>query len=225
MFESIKYHLREKVQREERRHSGGFPETGIFHSRSYHREFEGYTEIRMLESNGKTVLKRIYTGKYYEPDLAYYRRITLRFFYVLFYAAGLALFLFTASRPNACNTASYVGIFQLLFVPAVLWISYVLIFYVPQPGKLTVGEYHTLHGPLIRASMVCACLLWICASAALVCLIMNRNSAGCGDFLCIGGFLLSGGFYYLIHWFESRLQYTVTGKTTEIEDGVEIVCD
>ena len=40
-----------------------------FHSDSYHRHFEGYSEFYAVDDKGKTVLKRAYTGEYYTLNL------------------------------------------------------------------------------------------------------------------------------------------------------------
>ena len=38
-----------------------------YHSRSYHRFFEGYTEKGIVNEKGNYQIVRVYTGDYYEP--------------------------------------------------------------------------------------------------------------------------------------------------------------
>lgn len=223
MLEKWKRRLAEKAKAEELRRSGGTPESAPFHSRAYHRNFEGYTEVKTLDARGRSVIQRVYTGKYYEPDLAPFRRVTLRIFYLLFFLGGAALFLFCATRPLPCNSVLYVSLFQAILIPLLLWCVYVLIFYIPSTGKLTIGEYKMQHKSLIRSTQLTAVCMWACAAAALVCFFAAADGRVAGVLLCAGGFAVSGGLIFLITLFERNLEYTVAnGSAASPEDGVEI---
>lgn len=223
MLEQWKQRLADKAKAEELRRTGGTPESAPFHSRAYHRNFEGYTEVKTLDARGRSVISRVYTGNYYEPALAPFRRVTLRIFYLLFFLSGLALFLFSATRPLPCNSVLYVSLFQAISVPLLIWCVYVLIFYIPSTGKLTIGEYKTQHKSLILATQITAACLWTCAAATLVCFFAAPNGRVSGVLLCAGGFAVSGGLIFLITLFERKLEYTVTsGSAVSPEGGVEI---
>lgn len=223
MLDSWKRKMAEKAKRDELRYTGGTPEQASFHRRGYHRFFEGYTEVKRVNARGRTVIERIYTGKYYEPELEPFRRITLRLFYVLFFVGGAALFLFCASRPERCNSTLYVNLFQALAVPMVLWCAYVLLFYLPAVGRLTIGEYNSQHRPLIQSSLLTAVCMWLSGAAALVCFFLHLGEGTLGGLLCAVGFAASGGLMFLIFLLESHLNYTVTGSEVQPpEDGVEI---
>lgn len=219
MLEKWKRRLAERAKAGKLRRTGGTPEPAPFHSRAYHRNFEGYTEVKTLDARGRSVIQRVYTGRYYEPDLAPFRRVTLRIFYLLFFLSGIALFLFCATRALPCNSVLYVALFQAIAIPLLIWCVYVLIFYIPSTGKLTIGEYK-MRKSLIRATQLTAACMWACAAATLFCFFAAPIS---GVLLCAGGFAVSGGLIFLISLFERNLEYTVTnGSAVSPEDGVEI---
>lgn len=223
MRDSFREWARKKAFRDEMRQTGGTPESASFHRRAYHRNFQGYTEVKRVRPDGKAVIERVYTGHYFEPMLSKERRVRLRILYVLLFAGGMGVFGWSATRPAVCNTVLYVGAFQALAVAMALWCLYVLIFYIPAVGKLTVGEYDTLHKPLIRSSAACALCQGAAAVAALVCFFLNRDAASASDLLCMGGFVLGGMLFGLIWFLESHLEYAVLDNDTPMpEDGVEI---
>lgn len=223
MKESTKQRLRKRVQQEEIRSLGGTPEEASFHRRAYHRNFEGYTEVKQLNAQGKTVIQRIYTGKYYEPELDMKHRLTLRFFYLVFFISGTALFLYCSTRSFFCNTVIYVNLFQAICIPLLLWCIYVLAFYLPSTGKLTIGEYNTEHRSLLSAARLTACCMWCTAAAALLCGILNFRTQSLSMLLCVPGFAAAGLLIFLIYLFENMLKYTIIENDASAPpEGMEI---
>ena len=223
MLDSWKHRMAERAKRKELQYTGGTPETASFHRQAYHRHFEGYTEVKRVDERGRTVIERVYTGKYYEPELAPHRRLTLRMFYVIFFLGGTALFLFCATRTVPCNTAPYVNLFQALAVPMLLWCAYVLVFYLPATGKLTIGEYNSLHKPLIRASTLTALCMWLAGAGALACFILHLETGTISDLLCAAGFAGGGAPMFLIGLMENHLEYAMAANEAKPpEDGIEI---
>lgn len=223
MRDSFREWARKRAYREEMRQTGGTPASASFHRRAYHRNFQGYTEVKRVRPDGRAVIERVYTGHYFEPMLSKERRVRLRILYVLLFAGGAAVFGWAATRPAVCNTALYVGALQALALVMAMWCLYVLIFYIPASGKMTVGEYDTLHKPLIRSSLACALSQWAAAAAAVVCVLLNRDAASGTDLLCAGGFVLGGVPFGVLWFLESHLEYAVLDNDTPMpEDGVEI---
>lgn len=191
MKETFKQRLRERQHRQEMQETGGMPQSASFHRSAYHRNFQGYTEVKRLDANGRQIIERIYTGKYYEPALDRVRLLRLRIVYVFFFLASVALFLFCATRKVICNTVIYVVVPQGLSVILLLWCLYVLIFYLPAKARLTIGDYDTLHKLLIRSSFLSACSLWVCALACLICFFLSPELRSAKDLLCAAGSALS----------------------------------
>lgn len=223
MLEKYRERVREKARRAEMRETGGVPTSVGFHRPAYHRNFQGYTEVKRINAAGKAIIERVYTGHYYEPMLSRERRITLRVMYLLLFVGGVALFAFTATRSARCNSMLYVGLFQAAAVLMAPWCLYVLIFYLPATGKLTIGEYDTLHKPLIRAALACAICQWLAAAACAVCFLLHLSEPKWTDLFCAGGFAAAGALFGLIWFLESHLEYAVLDNETPTpEDGVEI---
>lgn len=223
MSDSWKHRMAGRAKRKELQYTGGTPETASFHRQAYHRHFEGYAEVKRVDGRGRTVIERVYIGKYYEPKLAPHRRLTLRMFYIIFFLGGTALFLFCATRIAPCNTAPYVNLFQALAVPLLLWCAYVMVFYLPATGKLTIGEYNSLHKPLIRASALTALCMWLISAGTLICFVLCLDAEQGSNLLCAAGFAVAGALIFLIYVLENHLEYTVIGSETQpLEGGVEI---
>ena len=45
--------LRDRIEKREERERGGMPQSASFHSRGYHRYFEGYSEQTFTDARGK----------------------------------------------------------------------------------------------------------------------------------------------------------------------------
>lgn len=208
----------------DRYRSDGRRESAHRFQRAYHREFEGYTEVSGLDERGKTVIRRVYTGKYYEPVLEPFRRISLRIVYVLCYVGGAALFLFCATRNLTCNRALYMAVFQCAAVVLMLWCASALVFYIPAAGKLTIGEYRFQHRSLVNSARAVSLSMWGTGAAALVSLALHfSGETFLYDLLCAAGFAGGGLLVFVIFLFESHLKYNVTDSWESApDDGFEI---
>jgi hypothetical protein len=223
MFESLKQRIKEKEHRQAMQETGGMPQSASFHRPAYHRNFQGYTEVTRLDEKGKTVIRRIYTGKYYVPALSRQNQLRLRFVYAVLFLGGGALYFFCAMQSALCNAFFPVNLLQGLSLPLLLWCLYLLAFYLPSTGKLTLGDYETLHRPLIRASLLTALCMWATAVAGVVACFVYADLFYLSDLPCVGGFALSGGLMFLIYFLEHRLEYLVEENDTEMPaDGVEL---
>ncbi len=179
--------------------------------------------MKHLNADGRTVIERVYTGRWYEPMLSRERQITLRILYVLLFVCGAGLFVFTATRRTRCNATLYVGLLQALAVVLGIWCIYVFVFYIPARGKLTIGEYDSLHKPLIRASGACALCQAALAAASTVCFFLHLDQKDPADLVCALGFLGCTVLFGLIWFLESHLEYAVLDNSTvPPEEGVEI---
>ena len=191
-----------------------------FHRSAYHRHFDGYKELKYRDPTGKTVIERTYVGDWYEPALSRENQIRLRVLYVLLAGFGIAAFVFGALRQTPCNSVIYVALFQALAIAMIIWLIYVLIFYVPTLGRMTIGDYNTLHAPLIRASLMCTIALWGSAAGSVLSCFLN---AAWTDLICTLIFAAGGLMFFLINRLENMLHYHVLPNDTQAPDeSVEI---
>lgn len=221
--ERIIHKTRQKALNREMWRTGGTPDTPAFHSRAYHKHFEGYTEYKVKNEKGRSITKRIYTGKYYEPDLAPHLRRRLRIAYVLLFVCAVGLFMYCGTRVSPCNTAPYVNAFQVIAVVLLFWHVYILVNYLANNGPLTIGEYNSIHKPLIRASNLSGICMWICCAMSILSFFLHFQDLPFLDLLCASGFFMSGLFLGIIYYLEYNLNYMVINNNTKVpEDGIEI---
>lgn len=221
--ESYREKVKEKARRQELRETGGMPRAAGFHRFAYHKNFEGWTEVKRVGLNGKVGIERVYTGKYYEPALEMRHRIELRLLYLLLIAGSTALYAFTATRTAYCNNAFYVGIFQGLTAVLMLWVIYVMLFYAFTPGKMTIGDYNTIHKPMYRSALSGALSMWTTGCMAVISFFVRIADRPYTDLLCALGFAASGTLLFFLYLIEHNLSYRVLKNETEAPaDGSEI---
>lgn len=201
---------RKKIQRKELDRTGGSPEDAVFHSKGYHKSFDGYVEVKRLDGNGRMKIQRIYVDNYYEPDEPRRARILRRAVYTLLHALAIFLWYRSATAAVAVNYLIVVNIFHAALFLSLLWGSYVLLFYILEPGRMTIGNYKSLHRPLTRANFITAALfagnaLAILAAAAL---LPEPVSSVLPHTIC------GAAASFLIGFGEKRLTYTVIDNDT-----------
>jgi len=185
--------LKDYVRERELRQSGGMPENAPFHSKSYRRHFEGYSEYREKDSNGTVHIRRVYTGVWHQQKLSRPQRLRLRLFYIFFYVLSAVLFGLSVSRPVTANASWYIAAPQAMVVVGFLWLLYALVGYLTAPEKMTLADYRSVASLCSALRFVSAGLL-ICAVlvaghafiparshlvAQLICCLLLLASAGC----------------------------------------------
>ena len=97
---------------------------GIWHSKAYHRFFEGYSEFTVPTPNGKGYkIQRVYTGNTYRQDLTKGQRGLLRVLYVVLFVCAVYLFVSCAVLPLPSNSTWYVTLPQAVSLPFLFWIA------------------------------------------------------------------------------------------------------
>ncbi|MDR1801450.1 MAG: hypothetical protein LBQ95_06400 [Lachnospiraceae bacterium] len=194
-----------------------------FQNRAYHKYFEGYSETKVADKNGKMHIKRVYTGTYYSQNISAKTRNVLRSLIILLFLLSAFMFIFSASRRNNANITIYATALQALSLIIYLRLLYVLIRYIAAPIKMDIGTFNATSAPLINASRFTAIsqLLLFCASAYHA--FFAADSDIKRELLCAGGFLLAGALAFGVSLIENRIKYNRTqSETKTIEDGVEI---
>lgn len=215
--------IRKRYDKEMIRETGGAPKPASFHRGIYHREMEGYTETTWRDAKGRPHIRRVYTGHYYVPDLSR-RRLTMRkFLYVLLAVISAVLFGWGATREIAANTVPLTAFLQVLSVLVYLWLAYLVLFYGLTSGRMTIGDYNTIHKPLVIASLLQTILLWSTAiSTLVVSLLSSVQSTGLLGLCCVSE-LISGFLMMSVFWLEGRLEYHVErNEKADTIEGVEI---
>ena len=205
--------LRERIIREDGLSHG-------YHSRAYHRHFEGYRETEVTDAKGRTRIRRDYTGEWYSQDLSRGKRIALRIMLAALWALTAAVFVLTASRATHANTLWYVAISEFGCVAGFLWTAVSLALYLTAPAKMTIGDYRSASKGVLRGSL---CI----AGFSLLTMILTALHAISGsetwkaELLCCAGFLAAAALAVFMNRLEANVPYIQTPSTeTPPEDSV-----
>lgn len=190
-----------------------------WHSKAYHRHFEGYAEVETTNEKGKTVIERVYVGDYYRLDLPKNKRVQLRLSYAGLIALVAALFGFAASRPVGANMTWYLAIAQMLGVCLLGLMCVNLLAHCVAPRDMTVGDWKSSSGKLKRNSKYTALLMELLALLTLLHLLLNGENWGT-HLLCIALYAVAGLVSVFINRLEANAPYQIWHSREEApEDG------
>ena len=188
-----------------------------WHSRAYHRHFEGYVEREEVNAAGKTVIRRVYTGEFRRLELPKRKRVGLRLTYFILWALMAAAFGFSASRPIGANHSWYLAISQMLGVCSLGYVFIKLLTHSTAPRNLTVGDWKASSLGLIKGSLVNFWLMELTAVLTLLYLFLESGQY-LTHLLCVGLYALSGLLSMFINRLEANAPYTVFPSSEEAPD-------
>lgn len=197
---------------------------GIWHSKAYHRFFEGYSESTIPTPDGKGYrIQRVYTGNTYRQDLTTGQRILLRVLYVGLFLCAVYLFVSGAVLPLPSNSTWYVTLPQAVSLPFMFWIVIAFVAYLPAEREMTIYGYRSSSLALQKATLGAAICLGLTALATLAFSILNptdepQSVLGCALRFFAGGLISLG-----MNWIERKVKYLIIpGQNNPPEDSLEI---
>ena len=215
--------IKRVLREQERRHKIEKDSAEPWHSRAYHREFEGYAERRVTNDKGHEKLERIYVGNYYELEAPKGRRMFLKLSHIVFCLGAVVFFLMGATAPVAANFSRLTTFFQAVEVLALAWLLIICIRNLLTPTRMRVRQYK---------DSSCAVLLWtrVAAICAGVCglltlgftLIHAQESLGTG-LLCVLYHALAAALVFLSYYIESQQNYRVIPSEVEITEDMTVL--
>ena len=192
-----------------------------YHSKMYHRHFEGYSEYETTNAKGKTVIKRVYTGEYYTLDLPKEKRLGLRVLYGALFVLISMLFFMASSRDLELNVKWYSAIAQLGVLIGLFWTLGGLLSLYTAPGNMTVGDWKSSSRNLRYGSICAAVFLELNAFISLMFLFFADDWTG--YFLSIGLYFAAGLAAVILNRLETNAPYKTTpSENTVPRDAVEI---
>ena len=192
-----------------------------YHSKMYHRHFEGYSEFETTNSKGKTVIKRVYTAEYYTLDLAKEKRIGLHVLYGALFVIAIMLFFMAAARDLSLNRKWYSAISQLGVIIGLAWTLGGLLSIFTAPRKMTVGDWKSSSRNLKYGSICAAVFLELNALIAVMYLFFADDWTS--YFTSIGLYFAAGLVAVMLNRLEANAPYkTVANENTAPRDAVEI---
>ena len=183
---------------------------GIWHSKAYHRFFEGYTEFRVPNPNGKGyTIQRVYTGNYYRQDLTKSQRVLLRLLYVVLFLCIVYFFVSCAILPVLSNSTWYVALTQAVSIVFLFWTVIAFISYLPAGQDMTINAYRSSSLALHTATLGSAVSLGVVALATLVFILLNVSTEPQVELLCAIKYLAGGLLALAMNRKEKRVNYLI----------------
>lgn len=198
--------LKKYIQEREMKRTGGTPESASFHSRSYHKHFEGYTEYFETDLKGRPILKRVYTGVYHKAQLPEGKLLTLKIAYCALWLLSCGSLIFSATRFVPSNTLWYSAACQALSVASLCWMFWSLFNYVLSGKEMTLGEYRYVNA-LKRSSRFSSFSLLTVTIARLISLPFHSGDFLKEELLCILAGFLSAVSCYAVYLRERLIIY------------------
>jgi hypothetical protein len=202
---SFRDQLRDSIRKDEKQ---GKP--GTWHSKAYHRFFEGYSEVSVPKPDGKGYrIQRIYTGDLYRQDLTKGRRFMLRGLYAVLFLCIMYLFVSAAILPLDSNSTWYVVLPQVASIPFLFWILIIFLSYLPASQDMTVDGYRSSSQALKKATLGSAICLAIAALVSLLFMVLNQPDEPLPEFFCVARYLAGGLLALFMNRLETRVNYVV----------------
>lgn len=190
-----------------------------WHSKAYHRHFEGYTEVETTNEKGKTVIQRVYVGDYYRLDLPKGKRILLRLTYAALILCIGVLFWLAASRPVGANMTWYLAVVQMVGVCLVGLLGVNLVSHCTAPRDMTIGDWKSASKKLRKNAVYTALSMELLAFLTLLHVILTGENWPV-HLLCVGLYVLAGLGAVVLNRLEANAPYRIW-HSTEVapEDG------
>ena len=185
-----------------------------WHSKAYHRHFEGYAELETTNEKGKTVIERVYVGEYYRLDLPKKKRVLLRLTYAALIGLIGAMFGFASSRPIGANMVWYMAIAQMLTLCGIGAMGVKLISHSTAPRDMTVGDWKAASKGLQKSSKFTAVLLELDMLLTALYLILKGEN-WLLHLMCIGLYAVAGLVAVVVNRLEANAPYLKFPSTEE----------
>jgi hypothetical protein len=198
--------------------------SGTWHSKAYHRFFEGYSEITVPHPNGKgTSIQRVYTGNYYRQDLTKSQRILLRMLYLVLFLCIVYFYISSATMPLTINSTWYIVLPQAASVVFLFWILISFFFYLPAERDMKIADYRSSSLSLLKAFEGSAICLGATALAVLIFILVSPLGESHNELLCAGKYLIAGFIALSIYLIEKKISYLkIPNQIVPPDNSVEI---
>lgn len=188
-----------------------------WHSRAYHRHFEGYAEVEDANEKGKTIIRRVYVGNYYRLDLSQKKRVLLRLAYLGLLLLIGSSFGLAASRPVGANSTWYLAIAQMLTLCSLGATAISLLAHCTAPREMTIGDWKASSKKLRRNALLSALLLELTAFLTGGYLLFTRENWAV-HLLCIGLYAAAGLLAVLLNRLEANAPYAIRSSQAQMPE-------
>lgn len=180
----------------------------LWHSLAYHRYFEGYTEYKELDRNGKEHTRRVYTAPWYAQDLTRRQAVWLRISYVVLFLLMCGTVAAAGVLQGGAGTAFYIVLAEMITLILLVWLGYTLIVnYLFAPKKMTLHDYHASSGTLKQSSLALAVFYGIDTAMTLLEAVLKGTGSFINFGIVLAAFVAGGLCAAAMHLAEKRAPY------------------
>jgi hypothetical protein len=175
------------------------------HSRAYHRYFAGYTETKIVQEDGKTVIERVYTGTYYKRQLEGKNMLILKLAYLALAIAAAVLFAVNALKRVELNFQWYIALLETMAVVAIFWELIASVNYLISPETMTRYEFKISSCSIKRATAFAAAVLSALCVVSIVFEILTSCASDGEHIAYAARYLVAALCSLTVNILESRL--------------------
>ena len=194
------------------------------HSTYYHKYFQGYTELKVLRSNGKYKIERFYTAPWKQHALTDRQRKKVKRQYLLLTAVGIFVFVMALMMAVNSNYTRIAAIPGMLTVIGLILTTVTVISYAAKPVLMTLWDYKSSSHRLQRTAKWTGIGVGVTMAAKLVSALIYGTQSVAGE--VFSQLLLAGaaGAFLWIYTSERDMEYEDIPNDTVLpqEGGNEI---
>ena len=181
----------------------GFGTTAIFRRRY----FEDFSQYETLDSEGRKVVRFVYTGYWYTQELDQRGRVRHRIAYTLLALLGAAFVILAATRPIVVNVSLIGGLPEVVAVFCFALVLYGVINDCIVPQRRTIGDYKSSSRSIVRGGTLACIASGVACMATLVYAVIYKYGVA-QHLLAAAAELIACGLGYLIRRIEENVKYT-----------------
>ena len=208
--------MRLRIKERIRKRYNSIPPDMGYHSAAYHRHFEGWSEYKEQDTNGKVRIRRVYTGAWYRQDLSSRRRILLKLLFSTLFVFAAVLFMICSAQYVGSNQCWYVALTQAGAIVGLVWMGIGLFNYLTAKKSMTIAEYRSSSGTLRVGSMIVAISFTAAMLMTLLFVLLQHKGIMFGrEVMCAAGYLICGVAVFTVNRIEGKIRYIETPSGNE----------
>lgn len=143
-------------------------ETGFRHSGSYHRFYQGYTEVRIEKPKGGFKIARYYTAPWMRQKRTHGMRILWKIIMASLFILEIAAYLAALSLKVGSNYCAYVAAPGLVSLILIILQAHMVLEYATAKEDMEIYKYQCCHNRLPLRSFLCGAGIGLTAAASTV---------------------------------------------------------
>lgn len=196
----------------------GERDTGFRHKSYYHKNFQGYTEIRRVNEKGRISIERRYTAPWQRHRLTNMQWVLTKAAYMLGVLLSTVLFLWALAQRIPSNSAALVAVpgFLSALLMLLLWMA--VFTYVSAPRKMTLWEYRSGKSKIERFTRLASAALLLTVAAKVIYICVWMDFSWEGEIASLLALAVAVVPPVLIFLFERRMDYEELENTNQVTE-------